>query len=81
MLWTKIKKKKPYYIFKPKKIDTSSLTSVGKSYSIDKKPFRQNKPFNRNISDSKATQGIDTRKKFCQIRRATSHKRFYQEGK
>ncbi len=48
-----------------KKIDTSSLSSVGKkSYSIDKKkPFRQNKPFNRNISDSKATQGIDTRKK------------------
>ena len=32
-----------------KKIDTSSLSSVGKkSYSIDKKkPFRQNKPFKK----------------------------------
>ncbi len=48
-----------------KKIDTSSLTSVGKkSYSIDKKkPFRQNKPFSRNISETKATQSIEARKK------------------
>ena len=48
-----------------KKIDTSSLTSVGKkSYSIDKKkPFRQNKTFSRNISETKATQSMEARKK------------------
>ncbi len=48
-----------------KKIDTSSISSTGKkSYSIEKKkPFRANKPYNRNNIPSGQNFNKDTKKK------------------
>ena len=50
-----------------KKIDTSSISTQGKkSFSVQKKkPFRQNKSFNRGAPNSNFENSKEDKKEFC----------------
>ena len=49
-----------------KKIDTTSISTVGKkSFSVEKKPFRQNKSFNKSTSSQNISANQDFKKNFA----------------
>ena len=65
MLWIKIKKTLTISSGLKKKIDTSSIATSGKkSFSVEKKkPFRQNKTFNKSSAPQNINYNPDAKKK------------------
>ena len=64
MLWTKIKKNTYNFVKFKKKIDTTSISTSGKkSFSVEKKPFRTNKSFNKPLPGSDINTNQDLKKK------------------